>query len=65
MDCKTFGANLTRVRAGKNISAYELCLRIGKDTSYLYKVEGGKVNTSLKTICDICDALGIDIKELF
>ncbi len=47
------------------MSAYELSLRIGKDASYIHKVESGKINISLKTILDICEVLSIEPAELF
>ena len=65
MTKKEFGLRLARARQSKEISAYELSLRIGKDTSYLYKVEAGNVNISYTVLCDICNVLGINPKELF
>lgn len=60
-----FGVNLARIRAKSGLSAYELSLRIGKDASYIHKVESGKINVSLKSILKICEALNIEPVELF
>ncbi|MDE5755884.1 MAG: helix-turn-helix domain-containing protein [Clostridia bacterium] len=60
-----FGANLARKRAKAQLSAYELSLRIGKDPSYIHKVESGKINVSLKAILEICEVLEIEPIELF
>ncbi len=60
-----FGVNLARIRIKAKLSAYELSLRIGKDASYIHKVESGKINISLKTILDICEVLSIEPAELF
>lgn len=60
-----FGINLARKRVALGLSAYELSLRIGKDASYIHKVESGKINISLKTILEICEALKIEPIELF
>ncbi len=49
-----FGVNLAKIRIKSGISAYELSLRIDKDTSYIHKVECGKINISLKSILKIC-----------
>lgn len=65
MNLKQFGERVKIFRQNKGISAYELGLRIGRDTSYMYKVESGRVNVSLKTIYDICEELEISPKELF
>lgn len=48
-----------------NLSAYELSLRIGKDASYVHKVENGKINISLKMILKNCEVLKIEPEELF
>jgi len=62
---KDFGTKLTKIRIAKNISAYELSLRIGKDASYIHKVESAKINISLKAMFEVCSALEIQPKELF
>jgi transcriptional regulator with XRE-family HTH domain len=65
MDLKELGQKIAKIRTAKGLSAYELSLRIGKDTSYFYKVESGKVNISYTVLCDICKVLEISPKELF
>lgn len=65
MEFNDFGVNLARIRIKSNLSAYELSLRIGKDASYIHKVESGKINVSLKSILKICEALNIEPIELF
>ena len=65
MDIIEFGANLAKKRAKAQLSAYELSLRIGKDASYIHKVESGKINVSLKSILKICEVLEIEPIELF
>lgn len=65
MKFEEFGINLARVRMRANLPAYELSLRIGKDASYIQKVENGKINISLKMILKICEVLQIESVELF
>lgn len=60
-----FGVNLARIRIKSGLSAYELSLRIGKDASYIHKVESGKINVSLKAILKIREVLEIEPIELF
>ena len=60
-----FGVNLAKIRMKSGLSAYELSLRIGKDASYIHKVESGKINVSLKSILKICEVLNIEPVELF
>ncbi len=65
MRFEDFGLNIAKARLAKDISAYELSLRIGKDASYINKVENGKVNVSLKTMIELAETLEVDIKSFF
>ena len=64
MKFEDLGLRIAKIRESKNLSAYELSLRIGKDASYINKLENGKINTSFKTILQICDALSISINKI-
>ncbi len=57
--------NIAKNRIAKNLSAYELSLRLGKDASYVNKLESGKINISLKSLIHLSDVLEIDVKDLF
>ena len=65
MEFEKFCVNLAKARLAKGMSAYELSLRLGKDASYISKVENGKINISLKSIFDLCKILSIAPKTLF
>lgn len=65
MDLKEFGQNVAKYRIKANLSAYELSLRIGKDASYINKLENGKANSTLNVIFKICEVLGIEPEKLF
>ena len=65
MKFENFGLNVAKQRIKKGLSAYELSLRLGKDASYINKLENGKINISLKMILAICEELQINIIELF
>ena len=60
-----YGLNLSRIRLEKGISAYELSLRLGKDPSYIHKVENAKINVSLKTVLEIADVLNVPVRDFF
>lgn len=65
MEFENFGLNVAKARLKQGISAYELSLRLGKDTSYVHKLENGKINPSLKVMLEICNQLKIPITDLF
>jgi len=65
MKFEQFGINVAKERQRLNISAYELSLRLGKDASYVSKLENGKINISLKMIIAISEILNIPIINLF
>lgn len=60
-----FFLNLAKERMKQGLSAYELSLRLGKDASYINKLENGKINVSLKTIIAISECLKIPVAKLF
>ena len=62
---KRFALNLAIARNKKKLSAYELSLRIGKDKTYIGKIENGFNYPSVPTIYDILEVLEIDANELF
>ena len=64
MKFEDLGLRIAKIRQSKNLSAYELSLRIGKDQSYMHKLENGKNNPSFKTLLQICDALSISINKI-
>ena len=65
MDLKDIVLKVAKFRIKANLSAYELSLRIGKDASYICKLENGKVNPTLKVLLEICEVLQIEPVELF
>lgn len=60
----TFGKRVREVRKSKGISQETLAEIAGIDRSYMGNIERGEKNITLKKAYEICDALGIDIKDL-
>lgn len=65
MNKKEFGLNLAKIREKVGISAYELSLRLGRDSTYINKIENGLRYPSVPMLFEIADALKIDVTELF
>jgi len=59
-----FGTNLAKVRMNKNISAYELSLKLEKDATYISKIENGKAFPSMEMFFAICEMLEIVPSDL-
>ncbi|QBA20288.1 XRE family transcriptional regulator [Chryseobacterium indologenes] len=58
------GNRIRIFREKKKLSQTELAMMIGKDRQYLYKIEKGKVTSSIFTISVIACALEISLAEL-
>lgn len=58
------GNRIRIFREKKKLSQTELAMMIGKDRQYLYKIEKGKVTSSIFTISAIAYALDISLAEL-
>ena len=65
MDRKDIVLKLAQIRQSKDISAYELSLRVDKAHNYIHSIESGKINPSLDSLLAICNELGIHPRELF
>jgi len=65
MELKELGNKIAKVRISRNLSAYELSLRINRSASYISQAESGKVNISMKTFLEICKALETEPAEIF
>ena len=65
MNRKEFGLNLAKIREKVGISAYELSLRLGRDSTYINKIENGLRYPSVPMLFDIAEALGIETYQLF
>ena len=63
MKFEDFGKNVAKYRNKIGMSAYELSLQLGKDSSYISKLENGRINISLKMILSISEILKIALKN--
>lgn len=58
------GRQIRKFREKRKLSQTQLAERIGKDRQYLYKIETGKVSSSIFTLAVIALALEISLSEL-
>ncbi|QGK72835.1 helix-turn-helix domain-containing protein [Flavobacterium sp. SLB02] len=62
---KSVGEKLREIRLSKNLSQENLSLESDVPRNVIGRIERGEVKTSIVTLFRICNALNIDIKELF
>lgn len=59
------GERIVDFRTEKELTQEELADRIGVSRMQLYRIENGKINTSIGMLLSICEKLGINMKDLF
>ena len=59
------GGRIRKLRAKKGLSLSELAFRCDFEKASLSRIELGKTNTTVLTLCKISRALDIHISELF
>jgi transcriptional regulator with XRE-family HTH domain len=62
---QSVGDKLREIRLSKKISQENLSLESDVPRNVIGRIERGEVNTSIVTLLRICNALKINIKELF
>ncbi len=61
----TLGSRIRKLRTNKGLSLSELAYMCDFEKASLSRIELGKTNTTVLTLCKISKALDIEIKELF
>ena len=61
---KLIAQNIKKIRQSKGLSVQELAYRCDIERSNLSRLEAGKTNMTIKTICLICNALQVNIKDV-
>ena len=59
------GRAVSSVRKARAMTQEELANRAGVGWRHIQKIEAGEINTTLRTICRVAVALGIDPVKLF
>lgn len=61
---KLIAQNIKKIRISKGLSVQEVAYRCDIERSNLSRLEAGKTNMTIKTICLICSALNVEITEV-
>jgi transcriptional regulator with XRE-family HTH domain len=62
---KNIGKKIRFYRQQKKWSQEQLANKLGKNKSYISRVENGKERPNLEFLVSVADALGINVKDLF
>lgn len=57
-------ARIRELRKERGMTVQELAYRCDIERSNLSRIESGRANVTLKTLCSICNALGVSLKEV-
>lgn len=55
---------IRELRRERRLTVQELAYRCDMERSNLSRIESGRVNPTLKTLCVICNALGVGLREV-
>lgn len=56
--------NIKKIRLEKRLTVQELAYRCNYERSNMSRIEAGKTNITIKTLCTICNALNIELKDV-
>jgi transcriptional regulator with XRE-family HTH domain len=62
---KSFGTFVKQIRDSKNLSLQEVAQRCNMDDSNISKIEHGKRDSSLTTLAQLAEGLGVPLADLF
>ena len=66
MEKEMIGKRIKELRISKtNLSQEDFANKIGFDRTYLSRIENGKLNLTIETLCLICSGLGVSLKDFF
>lgn len=63
-EIKLIASKIKTSRQKRNLSVQELAYRCDMERSCMSRIESGRVNVTIKTLCKIAQALDVDVKEL-
>ncbi len=58
------GSNIKKIRTSKGVTQQDLAAMCNFEKSTMSRIEAGGTNLTIKTLCKIGQALGMELKEL-
>lgn len=63
-EIEAIASKMKALRQAKKMTVQELAYRCEMERSNLSRIEAGKTNLTIKTICTICNALGVELRDV-
>ena len=63
-EIQLIASKIKTYRQEKHLSIQELAYRCDMERSCLSRIESGRVNVTIKTLCKISEVLGVELKDL-
>lgn len=57
-------ARIKELRKERKLTVQELAYRCDMERSNLSRIEAGRTNLTVKTLCTICNALNVNLREV-
>lgn len=64
-EIRRIALRIKQLRKDRKLTVQELAYRCDMERSNLSRLEAGRSNPTVKTLCIICNALDVDIRKLF
>lgn len=64
VEIKNIAKRIKDIRRNKKLTVQEVAYRCDIERSNLSRIEAGRTNLTLKTICLICNALDVNISDI-
>ena len=63
-EIRLIASKIKSCRQAQKLSVQDLAYLCDMERSSMSRIESGRVNITIKTLCIICNALNVDIKEM-
>ncbi|MGN0007124.1 MAG: helix-turn-helix domain-containing protein [Alistipes sp.] len=64
IEIKNIAKRIKEIRRSKKLTVQEVAYRCDIERSNLCRIEAGRTNLTIKTICLICNALNINLSDV-
>jgi transcriptional regulator with XRE-family HTH domain len=63
--CNAFGAHVRKLREQRGLSMRELASNLDVEYNQIYRIENGKINTSISMVILLAEGLGVSHQQIF